>query len=56
MFRIHLSTMLLLITAGIVCTVIATSTLTFGAGLVLLTTGAGGVSAGLMTWDTKEHA
>ncbi|MBT2520108.1 hypothetical protein [Arthrobacter sp. ISL-28] len=54
MFRIYLSTMLLLVTAGVAFAVSATSTLVLGAGLALLTTGAGGVSAGLMTRDAKK--
>lgn len=52
MFRIYFSTMLLLVPAGIAFAAYATSTLALGAGLALLSTGAGGVSAGLMTTDT----
>lgn len=48
--------MLLLATAGIICAVSATSTLGLGAGLALLSVGAGGISAGLMTRDTKPAA
>ncbi|WP_252573504.1 hypothetical protein [Pseudarthrobacter cellobiosi] len=45
---------MLLVTAGIVCTI--TSTLGLGTGLVLLAVGAGGVSAGVMTRDTQQTA
>jgi hypothetical protein len=48
--------MLLLMTAGILGVVSATSTLCLGAGLVLLSVGAGGVSAGVMARDTKANA
>lgn len=56
MMRIYFSTMLLLTTAGMVCAVSVTSTLGLGAGLVLLSVGAGGISAGLMTRDTQPTA
>lgn len=53
MFRIYLPTMLVLVASGIVLAVTAHSTLGLAAGLVLLTVGSGGVSAGFMTRDTK---
>ena len=53
MLRIYFSAMLLLMLAGILGSVSATSTLGLGAGLVLLSVGAGGVSAGVMARDTK---
>lgn len=56
MMRIYFSIMILLATTGMVCAVSATSTLGLGAGLVLLTVGAGGVSAGVTTRDTKQAA
>jgi predicted Na+-dependent transporter len=49
MVRIYFFTMLLLLTGGIVCAVSATSHSGIGVGMVLLTVGAGGVSAGVMT-------
>jgi hypothetical protein len=55
--------MVLLIIAGIICTVIASSPLDLGLGLLLLTVGSGGVSAGLMAREpgqagrkTKAHS
>lgn len=56
MMRIYFSTMLLLVTAGIACVVSATSTLSLAAGLILLTVGGGGLSAGATTRDSKPTA
>ncbi len=53
MLRIYFSTMLLLMLAGIAGAISATSALGLGLGLVLLSVGAGGVSAGVMARDTK---
>lgn len=47
--RIYFSAMLLLVTAGIICRISATSTRALGLGMVLFSVGAGGISAGVMT-------
>ncbi|MBT2523081.1 hypothetical protein [Arthrobacter sp. ISL-28] len=48
MSHIYFASTLLLVAAGIFCTVAATTTLRFGLGLALLTVGAGGFSAGIV--------
>ncbi len=54
MLRIYFLAMLLLVLAGIVGAISATSPLGLGLGLVILSVGAGGVSAGVMARDTKS--
>ncbi len=47
--RSHFAAMLFLVTVGTLCSVTAPNTLGLASGLVLLSIGAGGFSAGLMT-------
>jgi hypothetical protein len=56
MFRIYFPTMLLLVATGIVFAATATAMAGLGAGLAMLTVGAGGISAGLVTRDPKRPA
>ena len=56
MFRIYFPSMFLLVAAGVVLAASAVSTSVLALGLVLLSIGAGGVSAGLMTLDTRRPA
>ncbi|WP_258803479.1 hypothetical protein [Pseudarthrobacter sp. NS4] len=56
MFRIYFPAMLLLVVAGIALAASATAMPGLAAGLALLTVGAGGVSAGLVTRNSKRPA
>lgn len=56
MSHIYYLPMLLLVATGVVFAAAAGSTPGFAAGLVLLTVGSGGISAGLVTRETKSVA
>lgn len=54
MISIYFATMLLLVAAGVLLVVSASSMPGLAAGLAMLAVGSGGVSAGMMTRDTER--
>ena len=49
MFRLYILAMLLLLASGVIFTVLASSTICLACGLLQLSVGAGGLSAGFMS-------
>lgn len=54
MFTIYMAVMALLLAAGVLCTVFATSQLLFGIGLLTITVAGGGLSSGYMTREIRD--